>query len=79
MCPFFVPFCLKLKKLTLYMSLEFTYIDRVYPYITWTIFHLFLIPPPPPPPPPPSPVHVGIFYENIDIIGLQKQGGQKER
>ena len=32
-----------------------------------------------PPPPAPYYVHLDIFYENIDIIGLQKQGGQKER
>ena len=36
------------------------------------------IPPPPPPPPPPQFVHVDIFYENIDIIDLQKQRGQTE-
>ena len=27
---------------------------------------------------PPPPVHVDIFYENIDIIGLQMQRGQRE-
>ena len=30
-------------------------------------------------PPPLHPVHVAIFYRNIDIIDLQKQGGQKKR
>ena len=39
---------------------------RGHPDTTWTIFQHFL------PPPPLNYVHVDIFYESKDIIGLQK-------